>query len=126
MERQAVEQDPSVLNVEPVVANDPARTTIRLWSDTRRYAVDAELLSDARQSRWVVRIPATASIYQADGSVVCPVSLARLRSLVFGRNMMVVSLADDGLPRYVWLQYLALDRSDPAQETYIVERSVRN
>ena len=40
--------------------------------------------------------------------------------------MIVAPPTEDGLPRYVWLQYLSLDRSDPAQETYILERSVRN
>ena len=124
MEQHVAAQDPSALIVEQVVAKDDPK--IRLWSDMQRFYVDAELLNDARQSRWTVRIPATVSICQADGTEVCLASLARLRSMVFGRNMIVAPPTEDGLPRYVWLQYLSLDRSDPAQETYILERSVRN
>ena len=59
MEQHVAAQEPSALIVEQVVAKDDPK--IRLWSDMQRFYVDAELLNDARQSRWTVRIPATRS-----------------------------------------------------------------
>lgn len=102
--------------------------SIRLWSDMKRYYVDGELLNDRRHARWRVRIPADAMICRADGSPHQPAQRRNLRSTVFGLNTIVTEAddpSDTSRFRYTWLQYQSLDRADPEQETYILERSVR-